>query len=107
MTIDDDPRKLSKASPETRNGSATSSAKQRAGGGTALYDAIYVACEQLLQHAPAPTKGSSTDTRRVLVVISDDVDDNLSHHTRSEASENRATRRYRGSTPSARVQIGS
>ena len=56
--------------------------KQRAGGGTALYDAVYDACQQLLK---LPTSGNpDTDLRRVLVVISDG-DDNLSRHSRGDA----------------------
>lgn len=58
---------------------------QRAGGGTALYDAIYMACEKRLASPPLPM-GESPDVRRVLVVISDG-DDNLSNHARSEAIE--------------------
>jgi Ca-activated chloride channel family protein len=57
--------------------------KQRAGGGTALYDAIYQACEQLLK-LPAAVGNPDKDQRRVLVVISDG-DDNLSRHSRGEA----------------------
>jgi Ca-activated chloride channel family protein len=57
--------------------------KQRAGGGTALYDAVYQACEQLLK-LPAAVGNPDTDLRRVMVVISDG-DDNLSRHTRGEA----------------------
>jgi len=58
--------------------------KQRAGGGTALDDAIYMASEKL-SSAPLPT-GPSPEIRRVLVVISDG-DDNLSDHALSEALE--------------------
>lgn len=58
--------------------------KQRAGGGTALNDAIFMA-SQKLANAPLP-KGASQDIRRVLVVISDG-DDNLSDHAISEALE--------------------
>lgn len=58
--------------------------KQRAGGGTALNDAIFLASQKLL-NAPLP-KGTSQDIRRVLVVISDG-DDNLSDHAISEALE--------------------
>ena len=57
--------------------------KQRAGGGTALYDAIYQACEQLIK-LPAAVGNPEKDQRRVLVVISDG-DDNLSRHSRGEA----------------------
>ena len=59
--------------------------KQRAGGGTALYDAIYTACQRLLAIPPMPA-GPNPQVRRVLVVISDG-DDNLSSHSRSEALE--------------------
>ena len=57
---------------------------QRAGGGTALRDAIYMAAQKL-QHAPLPETGSS-EVRRVLVVISDG-EDNLSDRPLSEAME--------------------
>lgn len=59
--------------------------KQRAGGGTALYDAVYQACQQLLKLPPA-VGDPNKDMRRVLVVISDG-DDNLSRHSRGEALE--------------------
>jgi len=58
--------------------------KQRAGGGTALNDAIYRAAEKLA-NPPLP-KGSSQEVRRVMVVISDG-DDNLSDHALSDAVE--------------------
>jgi Ca-activated chloride channel family protein len=56
--------------------------KQRAGGGTALNDAIYRAAERLV-NPPVP-KGANPEIRRVLVVISDG-NDNLSDHALSEA----------------------
>ena len=56
--------------------------KQRAGGGTALNDAIYRAPEKLV-NPPVP-KGANPEIRRVLVVISDG-NDNLSDHALSEA----------------------
>jgi Ca-activated chloride channel family protein len=56
--------------------------KQRAGGGTALRDAIFQASQKLIT-APVPAGG---EMRRVLVVISDG-DDNLSDHTRTDAIE--------------------
>ena len=58
--------------------------KQRAGGGTALNDAIYRASEKLL-NPPAPS-GPNPEVRRVIVVISDG-DDNLSDHALSDAIE--------------------
>ena len=58
--------------------------KQRAGGGTALYDAVHLACQRLAS-APLPS-AESREVRRVLVVISDG-DDNLSSRARGEAIE--------------------
>jgi VWFA-related protein len=52
----------------------------RAGGGTALHDAVYMACEKL---AKAPVQNSA---RRALIVLSDG-DDNQSRHTREQAIE--------------------
>ncbi|HEV2521133.1 MAG TPA: VWA domain-containing protein [Candidatus Acidoferrales bacterium] len=57
--------------------------KQRAGGGTSLYDAVYAASDHLLNKSPLPL-GPNPDVRRVLVVISDG-DDNSSSHARGEA----------------------
>jgi len=57
---------------------------QRAGGGTALNDAIVLASQKLL-NSPPPT-GKDTDVRRVMVLISDG-DDNLSDHALSDAVE--------------------
>ncbi|HVB33874.1 MAG TPA: VWA domain-containing protein [Patescibacteria group bacterium] len=56
--------------------------EQRAGGGTALYDAIYSASRNYLLNPPLPPSGN--DVRRVLVIISDGMDD-LSNHARSDA----------------------
>jgi Ca-activated chloride channel homolog len=58
--------------------------RQRAGGGTALNDAIYKAADKLSNPPLAP--GPNPEVRRVLVVISDG-DDNLSDHALSEAVE--------------------
>jgi Ca-activated chloride channel homolog len=57
---------------------------QRAGGGTALNDAIYMAAQKL-EKAPLLPRQTS-DLRRVIVVISDG-DDNLSDHAFSDAIE--------------------
>ncbi len=56
--------------------------KQRAGGGTALNDAIYRATEKLV--SPPLPRGPNQEVRRVLVVISDG-NDNLSDHALSES----------------------
>ncbi len=58
--------------------------KQRAGGATALYDAIYEACADKLLHANIPA--NEPVIRRVLIIISDG-DDNLSQKSRSQALE--------------------
>jgi len=60
--------------------------KTRAGGGTAVYDAIYNACDKELSHPPRPPGDQPDVVRRVMILISDG-DDNLSNHTRSEAIE--------------------
>ncbi len=60
--------------------------KTRAGGGTAVYDAIYAACDKELSHPPRPPGDAPDVVRRVMIVISDG-DDNLSNHTRAEAIE--------------------
>jgi len=59
--------------------------RQRAGGGTALYDGIYVACNDRLAHPPMPP-GPTPEVRRVLVVISDG-DDTHSDRAKSQAIE--------------------
>jgi Ca-activated chloride channel family protein len=83
MTVDDQPEVIQDfTSDDDRLRDAIQ--RQRAGGATALYDAIYKACEQLLQHAPLTN--TNNDARRVLVVISDG-EDTLSHHSRGEALE--------------------
>jgi VWFA-related protein len=58
----------------------------RAGGGTAIYDAIYEACQSQLSHPPRPPGDQPDIVRRVMILISDG-DDNLSTHTRGEAIE--------------------
>jgi Ca-activated chloride channel family protein len=60
--------------------------KTRAGGGTAVYDAIYEACQKQLSNPPRPPGDQPDIVRRVMVLISDG-DDNLSNHTRAEAIE--------------------
>jgi Ca-activated chloride channel homolog len=84
MTFDDGPeiiKEFTGDSGELRD----TILKQRAGGGTALYDAIYAASQQLLNKSPMPA-GPNPDVRRVLVVISDG-DDNSSNRSRGAAVE--------------------
>jgi VWFA-related protein len=58
--------------------------KQRAGGGTALHDAIFKAADKLSN--PPLASPPNPEVRRVLVVISDG-EDNLSDHALSDAIE--------------------
>lgn len=60
--------------------------RTRAGGGTAVYDAIYEACANQLSHPPRPPGDQPDVVRRVMILISDG-EDNLSTHTRAEAIE--------------------
>jgi Ca-activated chloride channel family protein len=83
MTVDDQPEVIQDFTGDTSR-LRDAIQRQRAGGATALYDAVYEACSQLIQHAPLTN--TSNDVRRVLVVISDG-EDTLSHHSRSEALE--------------------
>jgi VWFA-related protein len=82
MTVDDEPEMAQGFTGDLDNLREVI-LKQRAGGGTALYDAIYDACQQLLKLPPS-VGNPDTDLRRVLVVISDG-DDNLSRHSRADA----------------------
>ena len=84
MTFDDGPQIIKDFSGDTGDLRDTI-LKQRAGGGTSLYDAVYAASEQLLTKSPPP-RGPNTDVRRVLVVISDG-DDNSSSRSRGAAVE--------------------
>jgi Ca-activated chloride channel family protein len=81
MTIEDDPELVVRATSDL-NTVRDAILRQRAGGGTALYDAIYRSAEEMTR-LPIPT-GGQLDMRRVLVVISDG-DDTLSRHSRGEA----------------------
>jgi Ca-activated chloride channel homolog len=58
--------------------------EQRAGGGTALNDAIVMASQKLAK-APVP-RGVESEFRRVIVIISDG-NDNLSDHALSDAAD--------------------
>jgi len=84
MTFDDGPQIIKEFTGDSGDLRDTI-LKQRAGGGTSLYDAVYAASEQLLNKSPLPA-GPNPDVRRVLVIISDG-DDNSSSHSRGEAVE--------------------
>jgi Ca-activated chloride channel homolog len=85
MTFDDEPQIIQ---PFTGDGGLLRDEinKTRAGGGTAVYDAIYEACSKQLSNPPRPPGDQPDVVRRVMVLISDG-DDNLSNHTRGEAIE--------------------
>ena len=82
MTFDDGPQIIKDFTGDTGELRDTI-LKQRAGGGTSLYDAVHAASNYLLNHSPIPS-GPNPDVRRVLVVISDG-DDNSSNRSRGEA----------------------
>ena len=84
MTFDDGPQIIKDFTGDTGELRDTI-LKQRAGGGTSLYDAVYAASTHLLKDSPLPP-GPNSDVRRVLVVISDG-DDNSSNHSRGESVE--------------------
>src|SRR6266700_2942168 len=85
MTFDDEPQIVQ---PFTGDAGALRDqiTKTRAGGGTAIYDAIYEACVKELSHPPRPPGDQPDVVRRVMILISDG-DDNLSTHTRGDAIE--------------------
>ncbi len=84
MTFDDGPQMIEPFTGDT-NALRDVILKQRAGGGTALYDAVYTASDLLLTKSPLPP-GPNPDIRRVLVVISDG-EDNSSNRSRGQAVE--------------------
>lgn len=81
MTFDNEPQIIQ---DYTSDDSLLESAirEQRAGGGTALNDAIVMASQKLV-HPPLP-RGPEAEVRRVIVIISDG-NDNLSDHALSDA----------------------
>jgi len=85
MTFDDEPQVVQKFTGDT-GALRDEIFKTRAGGGTAIYDAIYSACLNELSHPPRPPGDQPDVVRRVMILISDG-DDNLSTHTRADAIE--------------------
>jgi VWFA-related protein len=85
MTFDDEPQ-IVQAFTGDAGALRDQITKTRAGGGTAIYDAVYEACVKQLSHPPRPPGDQPDVVRRVMILISDG-DDNLSIHTRSEAIE--------------------
>jgi Ca-activated chloride channel family protein len=85
MTFDDEPQVIQPFTGDT-GVLRDHIMKTRAGGGTAIYDAVYDACVKELSHPPRPPGDQPDIVRRVMILISDG-DDNLSTHTRTEAIE--------------------
>jgi len=85
MTFDDEPQVIQGFTPDA-GALRDQILRTRAGGGTAVYDAIYQACLNELSHPPRPPGDQPDVVRRVMILISDG-EDNLSTHTRSEAIE--------------------
>src|SRR5215467_1176653 len=85
MTFDDEPQIIQAFTSDT-GALRDQITGTRAGGGTAIYDAIYEACSKQLNHPPRPPGDQPDIVRRVMILISDG-DDNLSTHTRTEAIE--------------------
>ncbi len=85
MTFDDEPQIIQGFTGDTGK-LRDQILRTRAGGGTAVYDAIYNACENELSHPPRPPGDQPDVVRRVMILISDG-EDNLSSHTRAEAIE--------------------
>jgi Ca-activated chloride channel homolog len=83
MTIEDDPQLILSATNDLSRARDTI-LRQRAGGGTALYDAIYKSAEEMSKLTVPTGARPDLDLRRVLVIISDG-DDTLSRHSRAEA----------------------
>jgi Ca-activated chloride channel homolog len=85
MTFDDEPQVIQGFTADT-GALRDQILRTRAGGGTAVYDAIYEACLKELSHPPRPAGDQPDVVRRVMILISDG-EDNLSTHTRTEAIE--------------------
>src|SRR5437588_6672297 len=85
MTFDDEPQ-IVQAFTGDAGALRDQITKTRAGGGTAIYDAIYEACLKELSHPPRPPGDQPDVVRRVMILISDG-EDNLSTHTRADAIE--------------------
>jgi len=85
MTFDDEPEIVQAFTGDT-GALRDKILRTRAGGGTAVYDAIFEACAKELSHPPRPPGDQPDVVRRVMILISDG-EDNLSTHTRAEAIE--------------------
>src|SRR5438093_5331894 len=85
MTFDDEPQ-IVQAFTGDAGALRDQITRTKAGGGTAIYDAIYDACVKELSHPPRPPGDQPDVVRRVMILISDG-EDNLSTRTRADAIE--------------------
>jgi VWFA-related protein len=85
MTFDDEPQIIQAFTSDT-NQLRDQITRTKAGGGTAIYDAIYDACVKELSHPPRPPGDQPDVVRRVMILISDG-EDNLSTRTLGDAIE--------------------
>src|SRR5438445_2896125 len=85
MTSDDEPQ-IVQAFTGDAGALRDQITRTKAGGGTAIYDAIYDACVKELSHPPRPPGDQPDVVRRVMILISDG-EDNLSTRTRADAIE--------------------
>jgi len=105
MTFDDEPTVL-QAFTDDAGRLRDEIVKTRAGGGTAVYDAIYTACDKELSHPPRPPGDQPDVVRRVMIVISDG-DDNLFIAYPSRSHRNGPAASAWSSTRSAPARSGS
>jgi VWFA-related protein len=85
MTFDDEPSVVQAFTSDT-GALRDQIVRTRAGGGTAIYDAVYEACSKQLSHPPRPPGDQPDVVRRVMILISDG-EDNLSMRTKTDAIE--------------------
>src|SRR5260370_15049302 len=76
MTFDDEPQIVQPFTSDT-GALRDQITRTRAGGGTAIYDAIYEACVRQLSHPTRPP-GDQPDVGRRVMILINDGDDNLS-----------------------------
>src|SRR5260370_21021779 len=83
MTFDDEPQVVQEFTTEADK-LRDQIVNTRAGGGTAIYDAVYQTCQKELSHPPRPPRDQPDVVRRVIILISAG-DDNLSTHTHAQS----------------------
>src|SRR5260370_28497724 len=106
MTFDDEPA-LIQTFTDDAGRLRDEIVKTRAGGGTAVYDAVYETCRTHLSHPPRPPAHHPDVVPRAMILISD-ADDNLSNHTPSQPIEMAQTTTatiYTNTTITQRIQL--